>query len=335
MPLLYGEGDKAFLRLQEEIIRQSGDPSILAWGYHSPEVYGTHRILAHSPADFVGCSEFTVHNDEQVVMSMTNVTLSVRLSYYRPGTEELSFIYADLHCCNSVTAENRIFLPLVIKQDQLGSDANDISSVWFMRPAGARPLLIRGNSLWSAYPGKNWIHQTCTISIEKKDFGVRFPRSSEISLDGLNLPSSQVVVDEVYPPHFWGQIATVLDIDLSRIDQGIVWYPGAVKAKSKVGFHEYDPVAYVRVSLRSNHTSQMVVIVRHLDYDNVEVRLSEWPDSRCASLADYELRSDQSGEDTGGIAKFKPGVEGQLFGDFCVYSGENSITISRSGSTGK
>ncbi|KAM7192041.1 vegetative incompatibility protein HET-E-1 [Naviculisporaceae sp. PSN 640] len=31
MPLLYGEGDKAFLRLQEEIIKVSGDDSIFAW----------------------------------------------------------------------------------------------------------------------------------------------------------------------------------------------------------------------------------------------------------------------------------------------------------------
>lgn len=31
MPLLYGEGDRAFIRLQEEIIRETGDQSILAW----------------------------------------------------------------------------------------------------------------------------------------------------------------------------------------------------------------------------------------------------------------------------------------------------------------
>ena len=39
MPLLYGEGEKAFIRLQQEIIRSSDDESILAWNprklYHS------------------------------------------------------------------------------------------------------------------------------------------------------------------------------------------------------------------------------------------------------------------------------------------------------------
>lgn len=32
MPLLYGEGEKAFIRLQEAIISSVDDDSILAWG---------------------------------------------------------------------------------------------------------------------------------------------------------------------------------------------------------------------------------------------------------------------------------------------------------------
>ena len=31
MPLLYGEGDRAFIRLQEEILKQSSDQSLFAW----------------------------------------------------------------------------------------------------------------------------------------------------------------------------------------------------------------------------------------------------------------------------------------------------------------
>ncbi|KAF1924552.1 uncharacterized protein M421DRAFT_103689 [Didymella exigua CBS 183.55] len=36
MPLLYGEGEKAFIRLQEEIMRSVADLSILAWSYSPP-----------------------------------------------------------------------------------------------------------------------------------------------------------------------------------------------------------------------------------------------------------------------------------------------------------
>lgn len=44
MPLLYGEGSKAFIRLQEEIMRRSDDDSILCHGHHN--------ILARTPFDF-------------------------------------------------------------------------------------------------------------------------------------------------------------------------------------------------------------------------------------------------------------------------------------------
>ena len=37
MPLLYGEGEKAFMRLQLEIIRKSDDESIFAWRRKGPE----------------------------------------------------------------------------------------------------------------------------------------------------------------------------------------------------------------------------------------------------------------------------------------------------------
>ncbi|KAF1997072.1 hypothetical protein P154DRAFT_382567, partial [Amniculicola lignicola CBS 123094] len=35
MPMLYGEGKQAFIRLQEEIIKSIPDNSIIAWGLHT------------------------------------------------------------------------------------------------------------------------------------------------------------------------------------------------------------------------------------------------------------------------------------------------------------
>ncbi|KAK5747422.1 hypothetical protein LTR17_000063 [Elasticomyces elasticus] len=55
MTLLYGEGDNAFIRLQEEIIKQSTDHSILAWEYStSPSRRITRRwgLLAEHPNNF-------------------------------------------------------------------------------------------------------------------------------------------------------------------------------------------------------------------------------------------------------------------------------------------
>ncbi|RSL81743.1 hypothetical protein CEP51_005613 [Fusarium floridanum] len=52
MPLLYGEGHKAFIRLQEEILRVSDDHSIFAWRQNDP--HGSGGLLAGTPDSFKG-----------------------------------------------------------------------------------------------------------------------------------------------------------------------------------------------------------------------------------------------------------------------------------------
>ncbi|KAK0618971.1 hypothetical protein B0T14DRAFT_518333 [Immersiella caudata] len=56
MPLLYGEGVQAFLRLQQEIIKTSNDQSILAFTRNGPEwpFKGNDSLLAQSPYLFAG-----------------------------------------------------------------------------------------------------------------------------------------------------------------------------------------------------------------------------------------------------------------------------------------
>ncbi|KAF9455349.1 heterokaryon incompatibility protein-domain-containing protein [Collybia nuda] len=56
MPLLYGEGRKAFIRLQLEIIKKNSDHSIFAWKEDllSSMSGGLHGLLARSPAKFRG-----------------------------------------------------------------------------------------------------------------------------------------------------------------------------------------------------------------------------------------------------------------------------------------
>ncbi|KAI8629869.1 hypothetical protein F5Y19DRAFT_464215 [Xylariaceae sp. FL1651] len=75
MPLLYGEGDKAFIRLQEQIISQTYDDFVLAWGninYSSLDPISFHidyigeylesnqpvGVLATSPSSFKDCGNF-------------------------------------------------------------------------------------------------------------------------------------------------------------------------------------------------------------------------------------------------------------------------------------
>jgi hypothetical protein len=56
MPLLYGEGARAFIRLQEEILKASDDESIFSWGFGSSPGSGS-SLFASSPADFEHCGD--------------------------------------------------------------------------------------------------------------------------------------------------------------------------------------------------------------------------------------------------------------------------------------
>ncbi|KAF5716700.1 heterokaryon incompatibility protein [Fusarium mundagurra] len=52
MPLLYGETDRAFYRLQEEIIKTNEDASLLAWNYTEADDGFAPNGLAKSPSNF-------------------------------------------------------------------------------------------------------------------------------------------------------------------------------------------------------------------------------------------------------------------------------------------
>jgi len=69
MPMLYGEGKKAFRRLQDEIIKQSSDLSIFAWdggqaAVKNPQQPGETfiNLFAESPSDFAGCESLTLRS---------------------------------------------------------------------------------------------------------------------------------------------------------------------------------------------------------------------------------------------------------------------------------
>ena len=66
MPLLYGEGKKAFIRLQLEILRKYPDESVFAWQTREP---GLQHVLATSPRCFKSCK--TLVPNEQLHHGIT------------------------------------------------------------------------------------------------------------------------------------------------------------------------------------------------------------------------------------------------------------------------
>ncbi len=65
LPLLYGEGSKAFLRLQDEIARCCNDLTLFAWQQVDTSRSAQFRgIYAESPAEFVNCASLRVPKEK-------------------------------------------------------------------------------------------------------------------------------------------------------------------------------------------------------------------------------------------------------------------------------
>lgn len=77
MPLLYGEGKKAFQRLQEEIIKSTPDMSLFAWTTNDDCKQEFTGILASSPAEFKNAQNLLpsashVSSGDEVELSITS-----------------------------------------------------------------------------------------------------------------------------------------------------------------------------------------------------------------------------------------------------------------------
>lgn len=90
MPLLYGEGRKAFFRLQGEIVKQTTDQSIFAWRFPgiAPANYSL-GMLAPEPTWFKDCGNVVFHQawagKEQRAFSITNNGLELVVCLKKPA----------------------------------------------------------------------------------------------------------------------------------------------------------------------------------------------------------------------------------------------------------
>ena len=90
MPLLYGEGKRAFLRLQEELIKKQSDESIYAWEA-PPLVPRLGGMLASEPAEFTGSATIVPINlsiMRREPLSITNRGLAMSVAARKGGLGE-------------------------------------------------------------------------------------------------------------------------------------------------------------------------------------------------------------------------------------------------------
>lgn len=137
MPLLYGEGKKAFIRLQEEILRTSTDHSILTHGSYTDRA---PRLLAPGPEYFAHCGD-VVECDigrRSSPLNLTSQGLHINLPLvqvnqkmlttageYRMKNKDGGTWYAVLNCRQKYNFDGPIVLHLLMMSESgyISSDA--------------------------------------------------------------------------------------------------------------------------------------------------------------------------------------------------------------------
>ncbi|PVI05215.1 hypothetical protein DM02DRAFT_502300, partial [Periconia macrospinosa] len=113
MPLLYGEGEKAFIRLQEEILKTTDDYSLFAWqAFTQDDKRGScHRgLLARSPQEFQNCETVERENTPSAFpITSTPIGLRVQLEFV-PLTKDKNLSLAFIRCTNNMNQRLAIHL---------------------------------------------------------------------------------------------------------------------------------------------------------------------------------------------------------------------------------
>lgn len=102
MPLLYGEGEKAFLRLQEHILQKSDDHSLFAWtrqsALHNLE---WRSLFAASPAEFLGAGGIVEYKRFRTKpYSITNQGLRISLPF-KEHPDSMIVVFLNCHDRNA------------------------------------------------------------------------------------------------------------------------------------------------------------------------------------------------------------------------------------------
>lgn len=97
MPLLYGEGRKAFLRLQQEIARSAQEPSFLYWGLDQ-EI--CHNVFAKSPADL---ATSTINEGLQQYEALQRQIFGLNNMGVQTETELIRFLFEHVYGIHIVT----------------------------------------------------------------------------------------------------------------------------------------------------------------------------------------------------------------------------------------
>lgn len=152
MPMIYGEGgDRAFVRLQEEIAKETNDLSLFAWTSkedHDPD--SIRGMFASSPAEFAEGRTVVRRADFDLLASrpdfvITNRDVTLETSLGLTHDKQLVF---DLDCCGDAALGERLGI--------------------YLHQTGSRFVRQRPNELYRTKDASLWNGSGSTVSIQKR-----------------------------------------------------------------------------------------------------------------------------------------------------------------------
>ncbi|KAF4829455.1 Vegetative incompatibility protein HET-E-1 [Colletotrichum tropicale] len=253
MPLLYGEGPRAFVRLQEEILRQTGDQSLFLWALSSISSQGfsgaqaLHGLLADSPDAFCGLGIHHIRplqplgSEDGEPASMTSKGLRTNMLLFPIDSSDY-FAVLDCTAFRSQSPLLRedacIFLRRLWGNQFARIDRSVASGVQFF-PDGVAELKGKG-AITTVYVKQKPSYALPEVTINSCMF-----RGGH----DANSSSSSFSVMEAYPPERFSMTTSVVQIREPQSGQAIVTLRFGHKYKK----HWY-PLVDVSVGLQSQNS---------------------------------------------------------------------------------
>ncbi|KAI1753882.1 HET-domain-containing protein [Xylaria castorea] len=116
MPMLYGEGgERAFLRLQEEIMRESDDQSLFAWVNQSSSPDARFGLLAPSTTNFLYSNSIIPYEDFEPRSPYTMTNRGLRIELHLTALDDGQYV-AAVDCPPPPNFENSSFLAIYLEK---------------------------------------------------------------------------------------------------------------------------------------------------------------------------------------------------------------------------
>lgn len=271
MPLLYGEGSKAFTRLQEEIIKTSNDHTIFCWTWTDRVPRDWCGLLAPFPETFKDATNFVSVEPliaNKLTFKMTNAGLSITLPViqtwnyylgllnvrdgaypYGPGLESYACVPIEDSRSSGGSRSGSALERRVMRRIKFPAAPVFAQSRWIL----CRPhLYIQSNSFAShstpaAFSDTRWARSPYSFLLAfddtRKLLGTRFQNFKSTSYDNVSLVSlrerkSDRVSVETFPPNAFDRYRSLVTVDSTSSTPGVL---------IRLGNHEKYHILYLGV----------------------------------------------------------------------------------------